>query len=468
MSEYTPQNSGHVSDLRNSKNSVAIFILFAAFVISFLWIFQVKPPFMSPDEGAHLARADALRNGDIVLFSPDGKLNSGGFVDKSMNEFRSKYDPLISSHDASLPGQLKNDVKNQYWSGEKVFYSMANTTFYFPAVYIPQAIGLQLGHLFNMNLYNTYKLVSILTLLVIFTLLVSAWKVFPIPTPAMAVLLLPMTIFQFCSPTIDGITFALVTLAMSLTVRSLQDKENDKRNALKFTVALAIVIFMLSSSRANLLPLILIPLWIYFKTRQKASLVSFSITALLVLSWTYFSIKTVHDNGIHHPGIEQIDVLKHYITHPFEVLTIILNTLSDFSLISFYAQSFIGNLGWLDTHLSMFSYFGFGLLIYTLFALNITKENISARKSEFTLLVLLFLSVVMLTFCALLVQWSAFPAEKVDGVQGRYFIAPCIILSYALMDNYKLKRISLFALVIMGVTSVYSVHAALAMRYFQL
>ena len=466
MSAYVPPDNSPTPPIRRNKNTIAIFILFIAFAISFSWVFHVKPPFMSPDEGAHLSRADALRNGDIILFSPDGKLNSGGFVDKSLNQFRSKYDKLIRSHDGSLPDQYKNEIKNQYWSGEKVFYSMANTTFYFPAVYIPQAIGLQLGHLFDMNLYNTYKLVSALTLLVIFAILVIAWKIFPIPVPALAVLLLPMSIFQYCSPTIDGITFALITLAMSLTMRSLQDQE--KHNILKFTVALALVIFMLSSSRANLLPLIFIPLWIYFKTRQKSSLVSFAITALLVLSWTYYTVKTVHDNGIHHPGIEQIDVLKHYITHPFEVLSVIYNTLSDYSIISFYVQSFIGNLGWLDIPLSDFAYWGFGLLVYTLFIVNIKKDNISARKSEFSLLFLLSLSVITLTFCALLVQWSAFPAEKVDGVQGRYFITPLIILSYAFMDNPKLKNISFFALAVMGVTSVYSVHTALVMRYFQL
>jgi hypothetical protein len=37
-----------------------------------------------------------------------------------------------------------------------------------------------------------------------------------------------------------------------------------------------------------------------------------------------------------------------------------------------------------------------------------------------------------LVFLALLLSWSAFPATRVEGVQGRYFIAPALLAAMAL------------------------------------
>jgi uncharacterized membrane protein len=131
-----------------------------------------------------------------------------------------------------------------------------------------------------------------------------------------------------------------------------------------------------------------------------------------------------------------------------------------------YVLSFIGVLGWLDAPLTDFAYWYFGLFIYTIFVINIFSKNMLQRKSETILLALFSLAVITLTFCALLVQWSTFPATRVDGVQGRYFIIPMIILGYAIMDKPELRKLSLILSAIMAVASVYSVHLALETRYF--
>ncbi|WP_158783503.1 DUF2142 domain-containing protein [Pantoea sp. BAV 3049] len=461
--DSSSENNTTRPDRKNNWTNIILFIIFT--LVSFAWVFHVKPPFISPDEGAHLSRADALRNGYIALTSPDGKMNSGGEVDNSMNYFRSQYDKVIKSHNnPELANEMKREMQNLYWSNTKRFYSMANTAFYFPAVYIPQAIGFEVGHILNLNLYSTYKLATTLNLLAIITLIIAAWRLAPIPAPAIAVMLLPMSIFQFFSPTIDGLTFAFTVLTMSLLTNLL--KHENHLHFRKKLFLLCIVIFALSSSRANLLPLLFLPLWLFFRTRQRSCLIGFAVTSILVLAWTYFSIKTVHDNGIHHPGIEQIDVLKYYILHPFEIPQIIVNTLSDYSTFTFYVQSLIGKLGWLDAPIGDFAYWGFGLAIYSIFILNISKKHVAKHKTDTVLLLLLTLSIITLTFCALLVQWSAFPTTKVDGVQGRYFIIPFIILGYALMDKPELRKLSYAALAFMAVASVMTVHIALETRYF--
>lgn len=441
---------------------IAVIVIFLG--LAFSWILHVKPPFTSPDEGAHLSRADALRNGYIYLISPDGKKNSGGDVDKSMNMFRSNYDKVIGGHEPAIADSVKNEMRKQYWSGENMFHSMENTAFYFPAIYIPQAIGLEIGHILDLNVYTTYKLVSAINLVSITIILLIAWRLLPIPAPALIVLILPMTVFQFFSPTIDGMTFALTILMMSLFIKIVRSEKNEHVN--KKIILLCIIIFILSSSRANLLPLTLLPLWLSFKIKNKTCIVGFLVTFISVLSWTFFSIKTVHDNGIHHPGIEQIDVLKHYITHPFEPLVIIFNTITDVKILGFYGSSFIGTLAWLDAPLTDTAYWLFGVSFAAIFLSNISLKELANRKTESSLLALLSLSVIILTFCALLVQWSSFPTLKVDGVQGRYFIIPSIILAYAIMENPKLVKISRATIIILAIVSVYYVHFALKSRYF--
>jgi nitroreductase len=47
---------------------------------------------------------------------------------------------------------------------------------------------------------------------------------------------------------------------------------------------------------------------------------------------------------------------------------------------------------------------------------------------------------VPLVFAALLVGWSEFPATRIDGVQGRYFIAPALLAAAALAAPRRPER----------------------------
>jgi len=462
LSNMSKNGEPHSLFITKTRIFVLLFIIFT--LTSFTWISHIKPPMSSPDETAHLARADALRNGNIFLFSPDGKLNSGGNIDKSMNYFSSQYEKALNTGKPESLNETKKEMQNLHWSGKKYFHSMANTAFYFPIIYVPQAVGIQIGHILNLNVYSTYKLTTSLTLLTVCLILLISWKLHPIPTPAIAVLLLPMSIYQIFSPTIDGLTFSLTILTMSLSKNLLSNEI--KNHSTKKAVALFFVIFVLSSSRANLLPLLLLPLFIFLETRKKIYFFGFSITSLLVISWTVYSIKSVYDNGIHHPGIEQIDVLKYYTFHPLEVFSILLNTLKDCHLFFFYIRSFIGVLGWLNIPISDFYIYFFGLILCAVFFLNISAFQSYKKIKVAIFITLLSFSIIILTFCALLVQWSTFPALKVDGVQGRYFIIPFIIIGYAIMDRYKIRKFCHITLIIMAFVSVYIVHATLQAHYF--
>ena len=80
---------------------------------------------------------------------------------------------------------------------------------------------------------------------------------------------------------------------------------------------------------------------------------------------------------------------------------------------------------------------------------------------------------VFTIFFALLVTWTPHPATVIDGVQGRYFLVPGLLLAYASsglgkgisVNQEKIGRIALFVL---AVFSCLSMTDLLVERYYLL
>ncbi|HHN9297911.1 TPA: DUF2142 domain-containing protein [Escherichia coli] len=140
------------------------------------------------------------------------------------------------------------------------------------------------------------------------------------------------------------------------------------------------------------------------------------------------------------------------------------SSITDATLIDFYYRSFIGVLGPLDVFLSNNHYNRLSLLFIAAIALAImtTKQG----SINYAALVISICSIGLI-FCALLVQWSEFPAVKINGIQGRYFICPTIILLFCFNESkfgrIVNKRITLpvmfFASLYASVTSLISFYS---------
>jgi hypothetical protein len=95
-------------------------------------------------------------------------------------------------------------------------------------------------------------------------------------------------------------------------------------------------------------------------------------------------------------------------------------------------QSFFGILGWLDARFPDDIYTWLYALFFLVAIFSTSFRRIEAEWLVSLLLVICAFCSILLIFLALLVTWNAHPASVINGVQGRYFIVPALLIAYSL------------------------------------
>ena len=427
---------------------------------------ELIPPLQSPDEHSHLARAYLISKGEFTLATPTGS-SSGGQVDSQLTAFWTPYlftvavdaKARLSEAEASALQQLR-------WSQRTQFVALAGTGYYMPLVYAPQAAGLLAGRALNLTIMHSYRLTRWCTLLVCMLLLAGAVQLHT-PNPlAFAMLMLPMSLFQLLSPTLDGMTNCLAFWVLSMFVRSVN--QPDPISRLHFG-ALACAVLVLATSRAQLLPLVCLPLYLAWQRKSASFLCGACLVGALTAAWTGYAMHSTVDLRIvrdHSTG----ELVRYYASTPWALVVVIFASLGDPKLFEFYQHSFIGILGWLDTALPAAAYptlwWGLAICAAAAMAKNWRAHPVGARL----MLTLLALACATLVFAALVVTWTPHPATTVQGVQGRYFLVPAMMLAYALdatpavLPRWSIN-FSRTALAFFGTASLYAFIATLLTRY---
>lgn len=457
--EKLPQMQSEAAGKRNKFYACALI----AACLLFVWIFMVKPPFGSPDEATHLFRANSLAHGYIMLEPSEENGVTGGEVAQNLGKAAIIFNQYVYTHAYKGSEKFVQQMQAMQWNEQTSFIGLPTTAFYLPAVYLPQAASFFIGEHLNLSLYQTYALVNVITYATCILLLILACRIYPIPAFSLVVMLLPMSLYQLFSPTIDGISLALTILAMSLFMRLLK-QEKTEGNKPGLLIALSLCIIVAAGSRANLIFMVFIPLWLFVVSRRSIYLATFAGVAILTLGWIAFAVISSHDPS-RHAELSNAQIIIWYLKHPLMLATIFFNTLTDADKLSFYYQSLIGNFAWLDAPLghTLRDSYGF-ILVASLVAVIVFGRKRLPTSSALFIAALAIISIALI-FAALLVQWSSFPTAIIEGVQGRYFIIPLAMLGYALPSfNYDKGLAKLFW-IILAVLSTFAVHKTLVDRY---
>lgn len=310
------------------------------------------PPVQSPDEHSHLIRAWLVSRGELTLQTPPGQ-SSGGPVDQALLDFVDVYLSTVTVRaDARLTPAQTARVQGLRWGGEQKFFPVPGTGYYLPLVYAPHAAALATARALDFSVADSYRLTRAFTLLACVGLLLAAFRILAPPTLALALLALPMTLFQLVSPTLDGLTTCMAVLALSLFCRSLLNPAAHSRTA---SWLLAATVFVLASSRIQLLPLLGMPFWLAWQQRSRRDAWLGLAALLLSLLWVGWALThTVDLRVVRAQSTGQL--LLVYATDPMAFVQVVLRSLRDPVLGKFYAESFIGILGWLDTRLPDIAY----------------------------------------------------------------------------------------------------------------
>ena len=399
--------------------------VWAAGFCTLLTLSSLIPPLQSPDEASHLMRAAMISQGQFSLREVDPS-SSGALIDEGLLKFSEMYlTTVVVDAQARLSPATRKEIEQLTWTGRYRYAPLPGAGYYLPAIYAPQALGFWAGRSLNLSIAKTYRLVRFCTLLVSAGLLALAFALMP-PNPlTLGLIVLPMTLFQLASPTVDGTTTGLVVLALSAFMRSLL------RPSAALSITLAATCLLVATTRIHMMPLLLLPFFLALQNRSKRDFVLGGSAVFLALGWIYFALASTVDSRVQRASTTG-ELVSRYLTHPVDFIAVVGRSLADDTLARFYAETFIGILGWLDTRLPPHFYpiLWVALAVVALCSLRVKtlREDWAAR----IVLLAIAIASTALVFFAMLVTWTAVPAVTINGVQGRYFLGPALVLSCTL------------------------------------
>ena len=219
----------------------------------------------------------------------------------------------------------------------------------------------------------------------------------------------------------------------------------------------------------HLLPLLALPFYLAWQRQSSRDLYLGCFITVAALGWVFFALQTTNDPRVVRDHTTT-QLLMQYAADPAAFFRIIWASVADNDNFTFYNRSFIGILGWLDTHLAddFYPTLWTGLALCALASVSIS----TLQKDWGTRLLLVGLCVasIGLVFLAMVVTWTPHPATVVKGVQGRYFVVPAILLGYAL-SGYASQQppfrqwIATSTIALFAVTSLTALTMALLDRY---
>ncbi len=424
------------------------------------------PPFQSPDEFDHVKRAYLLTRGQVLLDAPEGQ-SSGGQVDAGLIAYMDVFEPLPFKPDRKLSAAEAAESRALRWRGDRVFSTAPGTGYYFPLIYAPQAIGLAVGRVLDLSVDASYRLSRLLALLAAAGVVALAFSIHAPPPLATGLLLIPMTLFQLSSATIDGLSAALAMLALSCFMRIANDRaQADRRHLVLLAIAVALVV----SSRIHGLPLLALLGAACFHARSRRSwFVAAAVTAF-VLAWLAVAAGTTVTLGAG-PTEPRSRIAAHYLGKPLSFLKLVGATLESPVFARFYRDSFLGLLGWLDSGFAGRVYSRLQVLLGLLLVVSIVPADWRRTAGARALLAASAGASVLMVFFALLVTWNAHPATLIKGVQGRYFLLPAMMLAHAVgsgaaSDRPKRARLGEVLLVVLLLFSSMETSSLLLDRYY--
>lgn len=409
-----------ISEKKNIKEEILfsgiIFILGLGYVIAI-------PIGGVPDERNHFLRAYEITQGKFI-----SNQESSGYFPKEIDEYfynwqkleTYTYDKYVKNIFSANTGELNED-------------SFPNTSLYSPVCYIPQTIGILIGRIFNLPILITAYLARLCNLICFTIIMYFSLKMIPFYKKELAfITLLPITLQEAASLSADSLTIAISIFFISYIMNLIFIK--DEKLRIKDYIILLGTLIIVSLSKIVYVPLILLLLLIpndKFKSiKDKYHKLAFLVIITLLINLIWLGISANHLSEIRE-GVNEKEQVKYIITNPIGYCkTLCITICKNFD---FYINGITGQmLESYDITLAK-GYTFIALIIIT--AMCATENSIYKLNSKQRFIVIFtFLSIVLLIFTALYIQWTSLQNHVVEGIQGRYFIPILMLLLIFICD----------------------------------
>ncbi|HUR97588.1 MAG TPA: DUF2142 domain-containing protein [Pyrinomonadaceae bacterium] len=427
--------SGRLARLLTSPQNA--FLLLASFfgvVMLFL-----TPPALVGDEPNHFFRAYQISDGTIVGVKHEGY--SGGWIPESvLVTNRRLVGDIEMHHDVKFDTNLITELRRVPLDEDnKVFVAFHNTVVYSPVAYVPQVIGIWAGKAVGASALGLIYFARFVNLLFFLALAYSAIRITPVHKWTFAFLwLTPTTVFQTASASVDAFTFGICFFGIACFLRLAfdDDVQVDWRTiAGLFAVCLLAV---LSKQAYVLLPALFL---IIPRAKFRSPGIYYLIFILLIFSciaavvWWSATVKPIfmsYRGDIETDPDRQLELI---LDAPLDFLKIAVA--SYLKLYKYYFVTFFGQLTWLDLFVPKWVTV-YLFAIVTGFA--VLDKGVNTRISTFdkSIFTAVIAGTALVVSVLLYLSWSPVGADRVAGIQGRYFI-PVAPLFFLLLFNQKLR-----------------------------
>ena len=410
--------------------------------------------------------------------------SSGGMIDAGLARYMQAYGDLPFNPDKKLSAAEIEAAKTIQWQGVKEFRPALGMAYYFPGVYAVHTLGLKLGELLSLSVDASYRLTRVLLFVAIGLILYYSFTLYAPSYLTLALLMIPMSIFQFSSASLDGLATALAIFIISAVLKILGSTSDCYSTAAAHTHPSTsqvtdahlfyLVIFaylLLASSRLQAMSMLLLVGAAAYALRYKQYFAITGVAAAAVVLWQIVIIKTIVDGRVE-LGASSSTIILYYLNQPAEFFSVLRNTLTNTDILRGYFSSFFGMLGWLDTPFKGKEYVYLLCITLAIAACSINYPKFTKlRVLKTTILALTAFGSLAAVFLAMLVTWTPHPALVIDGVVGRYLLIPALLLSYSFTNCRRQEWPNVYAvggllLCTLGIYSTLITYKLLLDRYY--
>jgi uncharacterized membrane protein len=435
----------------------------------------ITPPFQSPDEPNHFARAEQVSRLELIpaftydkahsltkadSISSDPKIaypDKGGFtVDKGIYALDHAYVSLEHNAQVKLNTVNTNSAKSLRWKTGNIYFNFGNTAIYPPVVYVMQSLGIDIGKFFNLSIQNTLYISRILNGLISIAMCFIALCLAKRSRILLfVVLLFPMTVSLFASVSQDAVLISCCFLLTAIidSVEFSDDKVYSQPKLYTLIILMAII----GLAKPPYILFAFLFLFLKLSPKQKAigTIIPFSALIFwLIINHGAFMIKFAPPEMRFNSKLQ----VQHILQHPFQFIGMFFNF--DKANLLNIAYMFVGVLGWLDLRMPDRYYMAAFVCLFLAGYVGINfKGNIKIRA----VLIICSVATVIAVITAQYVTWVALASTSLGGMQGRYLIPvyPFLALAFCAEPGF-LKNVG-FKTVILSIVLLFPVYTAVIM-----
>jgi len=416
-----------------------LFLVFAG--IFGLSLLMLVPPFGGADEPMHFERTYEVATGNFLgtTEAPAGislllERNLAAVDASFTRDIPFDWELIRELHAIALQQNEMTPLPHP----ERKIMAIHN-----PLSYLPAAVGFRIGLWLELDPLYLLYLSRLASFLVGISLVWLAIRQLPAHAYRLCmVALLPTSVFQFATLTVDTFTIGLAFLFFAMVTRHCTQPSRPITH--RQSAALITVSFLLAQCKSAylILPLlvILLPREIFISNRHRLTVLFLSMFPGIVISigWLLLARQEYFD-GIDYQTWAGLEVnpdaqIWFILTEPFTYLLVLLRTVF---ASPWFPDSMIGmtiSLGWSRVTLPV-------LLFVPLFAsmvvvlvgepLRLQTPPTLRQKAVQTSIIVMTIT-ISLTF--LYIQWTQLQGEIIKGFQGRYLL-PILPLFFCLLPS---------------------------------